>query len=186
MSKHLKKLLEWVAAGLVMVLLLSVVGAIGLMRWAHEFSARDEPPSVEKTLARRLRNWAQPAGARKLQNPVPLTPEVLKEARAHFADHCASCHGNDGRGRTEMGQHLYPRAPDMTAEGTQSLTDGELFHVIKHGVRLTGMPAWGPTRRRTTTSPPGSWSTSSATSRGSARRSSRRWRGSIRKAPRNR
>ena len=61
----------------------------------------------------------------------------------HFADHCASCHGNDGRGKTEIGQNLYPKAPDMWGEETQKLSDGELFYIIKNGVRLTGMPAWG-------------------------------------------
>lgn len=35
-----------------------------------------------------------------------MTPEVLTMARAHFADHCALCHGNDGRGKTEIGRNL--------------------------------------------------------------------------------
>jgi len=78
-----------------------------------------------------------------MRNPVPNSPQVLAEARAHFADHCAGCHGNDGSGRSEMGQNLYPRAPDMRAAATQTLSDGELFFIIKNGVRLTGMPAWG-------------------------------------------
>jgi hypothetical protein len=38
---------------------------------------------------------------------------------------------------------MYPPAPDMRAAATQRLSDGELFHVIENGVRLTGMPAWG-------------------------------------------
>ena len=67
----------------------------------------------------------------------------MGSARAHFADHCASCHGNDGRGRTKLGQGLYPKAPDMTLAETQSLSDGALFAIIENGVRLTGMPAWG-------------------------------------------
>ncbi len=62
---------------------------------------------------------------------------------SHFADHCASCHANDGSGRTEMGEHLYPRVPDMRLAQTQGLTDGELFAIIEDGVRFTGMPAWG-------------------------------------------
>ena len=65
------------------------------------------------------------------------------DARSHFADHCASCHGNDGKGLTELGRNLSPRVPDMTRQETQSLSDGELFFIIKNGVRLTGMPAWG-------------------------------------------
>lgn len=51
--------------------------------------------------------------------------------------------GNDGKGQTEMGQGLYPKPPDMTADDTQSLSDGELAYIIHNDVRLTGMPAWG-------------------------------------------
>src|SRR5207245_4906575 len=63
--------------------------------------------------------------------------------RAHGVDHCVTCDGNDGSGNTEIGRNLYPKVPDMRQPRTQNLTDGELFSIIKNGVRLTGMPAWG-------------------------------------------
>jgi mono/diheme cytochrome c family protein len=107
------------------------------------FSARDEPSLAEKFIARRVRSLAVPSRAKRLSNPVALTPEVLAEGRAHFADHCALCHANDGSGNTEIGQNLYPKAPDMRLPATQSLTDGELYYIIQNGIRLTGMPAWG-------------------------------------------
>ncbi len=107
------------------------------------FSARDQPSSVEAYVARRMRQWAIPARAKKMKNPFADSAEAVMEGRAHFADHCASCHGNDGRGKTEIGRNLYPKAPDMWGKDTQSLSDGELFYIIKNGVRLTGMPAWG-------------------------------------------
>ena len=72
-----------------------------------------------------------------------FSADVWAESRAHFADHCASCHANDGSGGTELGQNLYPKAPDMRLDATQALSDGELYWIIKNGVRLTGMPAWG-------------------------------------------
>lgn len=107
------------------------------------FSARDEPSAAERAVARAFRRWATPQAVRRVPNPVPPGPEVLARARAHFADHCAGCHGNDGSGRTPVGQRLYPRAPDMRGAGTQRLTDGEIFSIIRNGVRMTGMPAWG-------------------------------------------
>lgn len=106
-------------------------------------SARDQPTRFEAVIARTLRHFAVPAKLRNARNPIPLTPDVLSEATRHFADHCAQCHGNDGRGKTEMGENLYPKAPDMTLAETQNLSDGELFAIIRNGVRLTGMPAWG-------------------------------------------
>jgi mono/diheme cytochrome c family protein len=107
------------------------------------FSARDEPGPIETILARRLRNFAIPSGAKTAKSPVSATPEVLSEAMAHFADHCATCHDNDGSGNTAIGKGLYPKPPDMRQAATQNLTDGELFYIIHNGVRLTGMPAFG-------------------------------------------
>ncbi len=107
------------------------------------FSARAEPTMPERVIARAARRFAVPRGARDAQNPLPFTPESWSEARSHFADHCAICHGNDGRGNTEIGRNLYPKAPDMQLSDTQRLSDGELYWIIENGVRLTGMPAWG-------------------------------------------
>ena len=128
----------------VIVFMLVVAGALLAAAWVRRgFSARDQPSRLEAFVARRARSLAIPARARNAVNPIPLTPDVLADARAHFADHCATCHGNDGSGQTEIGQNLYPKAPDMRLPATQSLTDGELFYIIHNGIRLTGMPAWG-------------------------------------------
>lgn len=130
--------------GLAFLLLVVVAAGVGLELFLeHGLSARDEPTAVEAFMARHLRNMSMPREHREAKNPVPLSPEVLARARAHFADHCASCHGNDGRGKTTLGQNLYPKAPDMWLEDSQSLPDGHLFYIIKNGVRLTGMAAWG-------------------------------------------
>lgn len=127
------------------VLVVVAVGAtailVNLLRYG--LSAHDEPTRVEHVLARTMRRYATPADLRGRKNPVPLTPEVLAEARAHFADHCAVCHGNDGKGKTAMGPRFYPKAPDMTQGETQAMSDGEIFATIENGVRLTGMPGWG-------------------------------------------
>lgn len=69
---------------------------------------------------------------------------LIREASHHFADHCVSCHGNDGSGNTEIGRNLFPRALDMRLPATQSLSDGELYYIIHNGIRMSGMPAWGP------------------------------------------
>lgn len=117
------------------------------------FSALDEPSRMEATMARAMRGWAVPSDLRDAKNPVALTPEVLADGRAHFADHCAGCHGNDGKS-AGFGKQMYPKAPDMTLAATQSLSDGELFSIIENGIRLTGMPGFG---NGTAESAYGSW-----------------------------
>src|SRR5262245_25991657 len=127
----------------IVVVVLAGAGALFVSVIRHGFSARDEPSRVEAVMARSIRSLGIPGQAKRLANPVAVTPEVLAEARAHFADHCALCHANDGSGHSDIGQGLYPKAPDMRLPATQSLTDGELYYIIQNGVRLTGMPAWG-------------------------------------------
>jgi len=130
------------AVSAVIVAVLVAVCGIALMS-VNGFSARSEPSAVERIVARLARRWAIPRGAANAVNPVPFSVETWAEGRAHFADHCASCHANDGSGRTTIGQNLYPKAPDMRLPPTQQLTDGELYWTIANGVRLTGMPAFG-------------------------------------------
>jgi mono/diheme cytochrome c family protein len=119
-------------------------GAIfGWMTIRRGFSARDNPSRMEAMMARDARNMSIPAAERNARNPFTATPEVLKEGREHFADHCATCHANDGSGATEMGPNFYPKVPDMRQSPTQNLTDGQIHYIIQNGVRFTGMPAWG-------------------------------------------
>ena len=133
-----KALLLLVFAAVVLL----VAGAVVAVR--RGFSAREEPSALEKYVARTARRLAVPSRAKREKNPFMSSPELLAEARAHFADHCAICHANNGGGNTEIGQNLYPKAPDMRLPQTQNLTDGELYYTIHDGIRLTGMPAWGP------------------------------------------
>jgi mono/diheme cytochrome c family protein len=131
-----------------LILLLAVV-AVGLAVAAgasilhNGLSARATPTALETMIARNARRLAIPANARNEHNPISASDETLKEARAHFADHCATCHGNDGRGDTMYGKGLYPKPPDLRLPETQKLSDGELFWIIENGVRFTGMPAFG-------------------------------------------
>lgn len=129
------------------VILVAIVAAIaGALAYSiarRGLSAHAEPSRAEEIVARTMRKWATPASVRDRTNPVQPTAEVLEEALAHFADHCATCHANNGSGDTTIGRGLYPRVPDMRTATTQSLTDGELFSIIEHGIRLTGMPGWG-------------------------------------------
>ncbi len=121
---------------------LTVVAAALIYLRVTGLGARAEPGAVETTMARAARRFAIPSSVRATSNPVLASPETLADGMAHYADHCAICHANDGSGDTEMGRGLYPPAPDMRLPMTQQLSDGELFYVIEHGIRFTGMPGW--------------------------------------------
>jgi len=118
------------------------IAVVAIYARATALTARTAPSDIEARLARFVRSFAVSQDVKDRRNPVAASDEVVAEGMAHYADHCAVCHGNDGSGDTEMGRGLFPRAPDMRLPATQSLSDGELFYIIENGVRFTGMPAW--------------------------------------------
>jgi mono/diheme cytochrome c family protein len=125
------------------VVALILLGAATASILHDGLSSRAQPSALEAAIARSARKMATPANAREAKNPIADSPDVQREARLHFADHCAICHGNDGGGDTMLGHGLYPKPPDLRAASTQNLSDGDIFWVIENGVRLTGMPAFG-------------------------------------------
>jgi mono/diheme cytochrome c family protein len=129
---------------LVVLLLIAFVSATLLVYVRSTgLSARPVPSGAEAFVARSVRSFAIPGDARQAKNPVASDATVLSQAMAHFADHCSICHANDGSGGSPIGQGLYPKPPDLRANATQSLTDGELYWIIHNGIRFTGMPAFG-------------------------------------------
>jgi mono/diheme cytochrome c family protein len=130
-----------VVSGVVLTTVTLLVAGLVYLR-ATGLDAMSEPGPVEARVARAARRLAIPSSIRTMANPVPKSAEAVAGGMAHFADHCAVCHANDGSGQTEMGRGLYPKAPDMRLDATQQLSDGELFYIIEHGIRFTGMPGW--------------------------------------------
>ena len=111
--------LLWFGFGALSACALAALGGFFTMRQARGLSTREQPMGVERWVASWARAAALPTEAKSRTNPIPDTPEVLAESRAHWADHCALCHANDGSGDTQMGKHMYPPAPDMRQPGTQ-------------------------------------------------------------------
>src|SRR5579864_6449487 len=125
----------------IVVLAALVVGAM-----IHRgFRANANPTVAETVTARWLRNFAIPPHERRAKNPLQGNSSALAQGREYFMAQCASCHGTDGSGKTQIGLNLYPRVPDLRSPVTQNLTDGEIHYIIENGVQLTGMPALGGT-----------------------------------------
>lgn len=129
---------------LVICLVVLVVGAaIGYALLSHGALSADRAPGrLETAMARRIVYLSIPRSQRDAPNPFAGDPNAWKDGADHFADHCAVCHGSDGRGQSEFGPRMYPPVPDLTDPFVQGMSDGALFAIIQHGVRWTGMPAF--------------------------------------------
>jgi len=127
--------------GVVIGVILTLTAAVGVVRITR-LDATLAPGFLERQLMSWLRSFSVPKELAAKANPVVASQEVLDDARAHYADHCAVCHGADGGGDTPMGRGFSPRPPDLRAGATQGQPDGALFQAIERGVRFTGMPAF--------------------------------------------
>ena len=135
--------LRWFLLGVVLVCAVAVVTGLALIRQSGDLALAISLQRWERWVAGKARAMAMPADAKSRTNPIPNSPEVIEDAREHWADHCFSCHANDGSGDTVVGNNLYLASSRHAPAATQQLTDGELFYIIQNGIRLTGMPAWG-------------------------------------------
>ncbi len=76
---------------------------------------------------------------------VPAEPKGLDLAArgaAIYADDCAGCHGAPGQKPMAFAKGMLPDPPDL-AKAEADWTPAELFWIVKHGIKMSGMPAWG-------------------------------------------
>ena len=111
-----QQIVRFLLAFVVLVVLLGA-GAIAYVV-ATGLDARKQPSALEARIARSVRRLAVPRDIRERRNPVQPSADVMTGGIDHFADHCASCHGVDGSGDTEIGRGLFPKAPDMFARAS--------------------------------------------------------------------
>jgi mono/diheme cytochrome c family protein len=143
-SMAAKRTFRRFATGLI-VLLVVVIGA-GLLVYAGVYNVGADSPHfpVVYRLLETVRDRSVAARAEQVRRPGDLgDPKRIAVGGALYGEMCSGCHLGPGMERTEISQGLYPRAPDFS-QGTD-LTPEEAFWVIKHGIKMSGMAAWGVT-----------------------------------------
>ena len=83
--------------------------------------------------------------AEKIQVPDLGGPSRLAEGLEHYHGMCAGCHGAPGLEPSEIGRGLNPTPPNLVRHEFEGEEAAEAFWVIQNGIRMTGMPAFGPT-----------------------------------------
>ena len=134
--------------GVVVTVLIGLAGAYALLQSGLVPANADAKPgglelwAAGTSLHATLRRQAQ-----REANPVPLSSANLVAGIALYGQHCAVCHGTAAgdSSASPIAKGLYPAPPQLATEGVEDDPEGVSYWKIKHGIRLTGMPAWGRT-----------------------------------------
>lgn len=128
---------------IVFLLIIAAAGGAFIYTGIYNIGA-DEPHSrLVYGLLQELRERAIARGARDIAVPADLNdPKRIAAGAGLYQEMCTGCHLGPGIEPSELSQGLYPAAPDLART---DLSRAEQFWTIKHGVKLTAMPAWGKT-----------------------------------------
>ena len=124
-----------------------VLAILAALVFASQFSlsALPEPGKTETYLAGKLRRaLIHRASRRENIPPAPADRAAsIEEGDKLYGTECGDCHGLDGHSPTDEGRWMYPRSANLISPETQQYSDRELFTIIRNGIRLSGMPAFG-------------------------------------------
>jgi len=133
---------------LLVALLLIAAGIVGLVAaflYSGVFDiAADVPHAVfVRKILETARDRSIAVRARHIAVPALDAPQLIAGGAKDYAEMCTGCHLAPDYQDSELREGLYPKPPKLTER--VRVTPSEMYWVIKHGIKLTGMPAWGPT-----------------------------------------
>jgi mono/diheme cytochrome c family protein len=130
---------KWIVS--LVVLFLIVIA--GIMASQFSLTALPEPGRTETYVATRAKHFLVARESRSVPDGPASAAASVTEGDKLYGAECAMCHGLDAQHPTGRGRWMYPRASDLTSAETQGYSDKELFWIIRNGIRLSGMPAFG-------------------------------------------
>lgn len=137
--------LKTVLLTIVSLLALGVAGVLAVLyTGVYDVAATEPHWGVTRWALGTLQHRSVAARAGAVTGAAPTDAAALDHGFEHFHAMCVECHGAPGLERGETGKGMRPRPPRLENEAHE-WTDAELFWITKHGIRLAGMPAFGPT-----------------------------------------
>ena len=135
--------MAFIKAVLLLLVAATVVGVLIVVSGVYHVGADAPHWGITASLIDTLRSRSIETHARGISVPDLNDPGLLAEGAEHYAAMCTGCHLAPGVEDSELRTGLYPMPPNLTEQ--RILDPAEAFWVIKHGVKLTAMPAWGKT-----------------------------------------
>lgn len=129
---------------LVTAVVVALAGGVYLFSGAYDVGADVPHTRFVHWVIATARNRAVAVRASDIRVPADLSdPQRILRGAGQYASMCAGCHLAPGYDKDETWQGLYPQPPRLAKMQPQS--PAKMFWVLKHGLKMSGMPAWGLT-----------------------------------------
>ncbi len=129
------------------VAVLLLIGAVAVFVWSGGYNVAATVPHWDVTawFLGEVRNRSIAFHSKAIQPPPLKDSKLIKTGFREYHAMCRLCHGAPGYSQTELAKGLYPKPPDLGSKNKLPLSDSEFYWVVKNGIKMTGMPAFGPT-----------------------------------------
>jgi mono/diheme cytochrome c family protein len=139
-----RKLLMGAALGVAAtVATAAVVGMVVVYSGAVNPAATEEHASLTRWALDTSFHSGVRSRAGTVDPPPAFTPAMIEAGARGYKAMCQHCHSGPGAERETWSAAMRPRPPHL-AEAAAEWSPQEVFWIAKHGVRSTGMPAFGP------------------------------------------
>jgi len=129
----------------VLLVVLATLVVLFVFSGTYNVAAVEPDSAVVSWLLATIRDQSVAKRSKEI-TPPPLTdPKLAQAGLREYHSMCFGCHAAPGHELSEIAQGLNPKPPKLDAEDVQAGSDAELYWVVKNGLRMTGMPAFGPT-----------------------------------------
>ncbi|HET6913365.1 MAG TPA: cytochrome c [Rhodanobacteraceae bacterium] len=134
--------MRFIGAFILWIIIFAIAAAVWI--WSGTYDIGQDSPhwGVTRGVIATFRDHSTEHHAQGIQVPNLDDPKMIAAGAQHYAENCAMCHLAPGMPDSEIRHGLYPKPPNLTRFAPDP---AEAFWIIKHGIKFTGMPAWGPT-----------------------------------------
>ncbi|MBY0397247.1 MAG: cytochrome c [Thermoleophilia bacterium] len=136
-------MIRFVLGALAALLVLAGAGLAVVLTGAYDVAATDpHAPAIRWALDTTMRRSVE-RQAEGIRSPTRYAEERVRRGSGHYRETCVYCHGAPGKEPAEWSRGMRPEPPHLV-EAARRWNSAQLFWIVKHGIKMAGMPAFGP------------------------------------------
>jgi mono/diheme cytochrome c family protein len=138
--------MRFIAGFIAALIVICIAGLIYIYSGAFNVAATAADPKILEWILSTTMDRSVSQHAKEIQAPAQLTDEQARQGYAFYNQTCVHCHGAPGKDAPGISKGLNPEPPSLT-DVSDDWSPAELFWIVKSGIKMSGMPAFGPTRK---------------------------------------